>query len=161
MCTINIEWSCRLPYTRAAIAEVQRFADIVPTGIGHKAMCDVNFHGYVIPKGTHILANLTACHMSKKHWKNPGEYIPEHFLDEDGKFIEDKPGFVPYGIGLRRCPGEEIAEMKIFMLIANIIKSFSMRTPHGDKKKIGTQFESGTGFLRNPRPYKVILQSRE
>ena len=28
------------------------------------------------------------------------EFYPEHFLDETGKFVSDKPGFVPYGIGM-------------------------------------------------------------
>jgi len=41
----------RLPYTRAALAEIQRFADITPSGgVGHKVLCDVEFHGYTLPK---------------------------------------------------------------------------------------------------------------
>ena len=34
----------------AAISELQRYADITPSGIPHKAMCDVQFHGFTIPK---------------------------------------------------------------------------------------------------------------
>jgi hypothetical protein len=30
----------------------------------------------------------------------------EHFLSEEGKFVEDKEGFLPFGIGIRKCPGE-------------------------------------------------------
>lgn len=50
-------------------------------------------------KGTGVVANLTACHRDPKHWKNPDKFDPEHFLDDNGKFVEDRDGFVPYGIG--------------------------------------------------------------
>ena len=39
----------RLHYIRAVIAEVQRFSDITPTGIGHKTVCDVSFQGFHLP----------------------------------------------------------------------------------------------------------------
>ena len=39
-----------LPYTRAALAEIQRFADIAPTAVGHKTLFDVEFHGHHLPK---------------------------------------------------------------------------------------------------------------
>ena len=40
-----------LPFTRAALAEIQRFADITPSGgAGHKVIADIEFHGYHLPK---------------------------------------------------------------------------------------------------------------
>ena len=47
----NIKSLFSLPYTRAALAEIQRFADITPSGgAGHKVLCDVDFHGFHLPK---------------------------------------------------------------------------------------------------------------
>jgi cytochrome P450 len=48
----DVHWENRhdLHYTRATIAEIQRFADIAPTAVGHKCMSDVDFHGYHLPK---------------------------------------------------------------------------------------------------------------
>ena len=37
-------------FIRATMAEIQRFADIAPTAIGHKIMYDVDFHGFHLPK---------------------------------------------------------------------------------------------------------------
>ena len=31
----------------------------------------------------------------------------------------------------------------------------------GDKGTIGTQYEAGTGFIRNPKPFYVLLQTRD
>lgn len=90
----------RLPYTQAALAEIQRFSDITPTAIGHKTLCDVTFKGFDIPKGTHVMANLTSCHRNPEYWKKPMEFYPEHFLDKEGKFLEDKEGFIPFGVGM-------------------------------------------------------------
>ena len=47
------------------------------------------------------------------------------------------------------------------MILANVLKTFSLRTPPGDKMELGTQYEVGTGFIRNPKPYKVIVLNRE
>ena len=48
----DVNWEDRhnLHYTRATIAEIQRFADIAPTAVGHKVMYDVDFHGFHLPK---------------------------------------------------------------------------------------------------------------
>jgi cytochrome P450 len=158
----DVNWTDRhqLHYTRATLAEIQRYADIAPTAIAHKVMYDVDFHGYHFPKGTSVFANFTACHRDPNYWKNPEKFDPEHFLDENGHYIEDRESFAPYGIGLRRCPGEELANIQMFLTLANILKSFIIRKPAGDDGDCGTFYETGTGVLRHPRPYYVVLQNR-
>nr|AKH03499.1 cytochrome P450 3029B1 [Paracyclopina nana] len=158
----DVTWDDRfnLPYTRAAMAEIQRFADIAPTAVGHKCLYDVDFHGFHLPKGTGVVANLTACHRDPAYWKNPEKYQPEHFLDEQGQFIEDKDGFVPFGSGIRRCPGEDLANIEMFLVLANLLKAFVFRTPENDDKSVGTYYKTGTGVLRNPKPYYVVLENR-
>ena len=63
------------------ILEIQRFADIAPTGLVHKTVCDVSIEGFELPQvkpywswlimmfilnfmaqGTLVMANLSACH---------------------------------------------------------------------------------------------------
>ena len=51
--------------------------------------------------------------------------------------------------------------METFLILSNVLKTYTLRTPPHDKKEIGTQYEVGTGFIRNPKPYKVIVQYRE
>jgi len=151
-----------LPYTRAALAEIQRFADIAPTAVGHKTLFDVEFHGHHLPKGTAVVANLTSCHRDPKYWKQPDKFVPEHFLDsETGTFIEDKAGFAPYGYGIRRCPGEDLANIEFFLIMANLLKAFVFRTPEKDDKSVATYYKSGTGILRNPKPFYVIFDNRD
>ena len=46
----------RLPYTMAAIYEVQRVGDLLPRGVAHRAIDDVFIGGYRIPKGKAALS---------------------------------------------------------------------------------------------------------
>ena len=54
---VSVTWDKRheLPYTMAVIKEIQRFADIAPTGLMHKTVCDVSFHGYSLPQNTLVI----------------------------------------------------------------------------------------------------------
>ena len=48
----EVRWDMRsqLPYTMATIKEIQRFADIAPTGLMHKTVVDVNLDGFSLPQ---------------------------------------------------------------------------------------------------------------
>ena len=39
-----------------------RFADIAPTGLMHKTVCDVSLDGFELGQDTLVLANHSACH---------------------------------------------------------------------------------------------------
>lgn len=130
----------QLPYTMATIKEIMRFADIAPTGLMHKTVCDVQLNGFELPHNTLVLSNISACHRDPKLWEKPEQFYPEHFLD-NGALVENKPGFLPYGVGKRVCPGAALADMQIFLVIANILSEFNLSLPDGDKGDIGTQFK--------------------
>jgi len=157
----DVTWDKRaqLPYTMAVMKEIQRFADIAPTGLIHKTLTDTELAGYTLPSNTLVMCNYSACHRCPKFWEKPDEFYPEHFL-EDGKLIEEKPGFLPYGVGPRICPGAELADMKMFLVIANMIATFDILLPEGDDGEMGTQFEAGTAVLRNPKPFRAVFELR-
>ena len=52
----------RLPYTVATLREIMRFADIAPTGLVHKTVCDVSLGGFSLEQDTLVMANHSACH---------------------------------------------------------------------------------------------------
>jgi cytochrome P450 family 2 subfamily K len=109
----------------AVMKEIQRYADIAPTGLMHKAVCDVTLRGFALPAGTLVMANYTSAHRSPEFWAKPDEFYPEHFLDESGQLIEDKEGFMPYGLGQRICPGKELAGLFLLLLLATVTCAFA------------------------------------
>lgn len=50
------------------------------------------------------MGNLDDAHRNPEYWKNAGEFDPQNFLDENGKFKKNN-AFVPFGIG--KCLLEE------------------------------------------------------
>ncbi|KAI7794518.1 cytochrome P450, partial [Triplophysa rosa] len=91
----------KLPYTYAAVHEIQRCANIVPFGVVHATTQPTKLRGYDIPKGTMIMTNLTAIFSDKKHWKSPDTFNPENFLDENGHFYKPE-AFIAFSVAIRR-----------------------------------------------------------
>jgi len=159
-CDVTWDKAPALPYTMAVMKEIQRFADIAPTGLMHKAVTETSLAGFSLPSNTLVMANLSACHRDPLLWEKPEEFYPEHFLTEEGTLIQEKEGFIPYGIGSRACPGAQLADMTLFLVLANLVATFKLSLQEGDEGTMGTQFEGGTAVLRNPTPYRVIFSYR-
>jgi len=47
-----------LPYIRAMIKEIIRWAPVAPLGLNHAVLEDDVYENYFIPKGTRIIANI-------------------------------------------------------------------------------------------------------
>uniref|UniRef100_A0A673Y7S6 Cytochrome P450 2M1 n=1 Tax=Salmo trutta TaxID=8032 RepID=A0A673Y7S6_SALTR len=88
----------KMPYTDAVIHEVQRYMDLSPTSVPHKVMRDTEFYNYHIPEGTMVLPLLSSVLADPKLFKNPDEFDPENFLDENGVFKKND-GFFAFGVG--------------------------------------------------------------
>ncbi|KAG9470265.1 hypothetical protein GDO78_018367 [Eleutherodactylus coqui] len=120
----------QMPYTDAVIHEIQRFGNIVPTNLPHATTQDVNFRGYLLPKGTHVIPLLTSVLYDKDHFVKADEFYPEHFLDSSGKFVR-KEAFMPFSAGKRSCAGESLAKMELFIFFTRLLQNFTFQAPPG------------------------------
>lgn len=100
-----------LKYTEAVISEIQRISNVAPLGIAHRAMETTKFKGYIIPKNTIVIPSLYSVHMDEQYWKDPFEFRPERFLDSNGDLVHHE-NFIPFGMGKRRCMGENLAKSR-------------------------------------------------
>lgn len=89
----------RLIYTEAVLMEVVRISNVPPLGIAHRAIETTTLSGKTIPKGTIVLTNLYALHMDDNYWTNPKEFMPERFIDKDGKINTHEKHYLPFGYG--------------------------------------------------------------
>ncbi|XP_051488583.1 cytochrome P450 2K4-like [Apus apus] len=143
----------KMPYTDAVIHEIQRFANIVPMGVSRSTPTDVNFQGYVIPKGTEIIPLLTSALNDKLYWKTPDQFNPSHFLDADGNFIR-REAFIPFSVGRRACLGEGLAKMELFLFFAGLLRKFVFQPAPGvDKSDL--DLTADVGFTLTPMPHLV------
>ncbi|XP_075141211.1 cytochrome P450 2K1-like [Leptodactylus fuscus] len=155
----TVEDRKKMPYTDAVIHEVQRFANIVPLNLSHAPPTDVYLRGYYIPKGTEVIPLLTSVLYDKTQWKTPYEFNPNHFLDEDGKFVR-KDAFMPFSAGRRACAGESLAKMELFLFFTGLLQAFTFYPPPGVSRE-DLSLQPGIGFTLVPTPYMTCAKLNE
>lgn len=65
-------------------------------------------------------------HRKESVWEKPYEFDPSRFSDENSENIR-KFSFVPFGAGIRRCIGEQMAMNEIMVVIIHLLKNFSFK----------------------------------
>ncbi|KAL1767494.1 cytochrome P450 2D20-like, partial [Sigmodon hispidus] len=146
----------RLPYTNAVIHEVQRFADIVPVNLPHMTSRDIEIQGFLIPKGTTLIPNLSSVLKDETVWEKPLHFHPEHFLDAQGHFVKHE-AFMPFSAGRRVCLGEPLARMELFLFFTCLLQCFSFSVPDGQPRPS----EHGIYTLPvTPVPYELCAVMR-
>lgn len=148
----------KLSYTEATFNEVERCISLTPLGMAHSTNADMEINGYHVPKGTILIANLGGCHADPAYWEKPDQFYPEHFLDEEGKFKPKKEGYVPFSIGRRVCPGENLAKMGIYMFGSALLHSFTFSAPEG--VTISTERDPTERLFNMPKPVELIIRRR-
>ncbi|XP_034372624.1 cytochrome P450 2D4 isoform X2 [Arvicanthis niloticus] len=146
----------RMPYTNAVIHEVQRFADILPLGVPHKTSRDIEVQGFLIPKGSTLVTNLSSVLKDETVWEKPLHFHPEHFLDAQGHFVKHE-AFMPFSAGRRACLGEPLARMELFLFFTCLLQRFSFSVPAGQPRPS----DRGTFVaLTTPCPYQLCALPR-
>ncbi|NXO05328.1 CP2C1 protein, partial [Rhinopomastus cyanomelas] len=121
-----MEDKLRMPYTNAVIHELQRFHRSRNENFPRMTTQNVKFRGYIIPKGTTVIPELSSVHMDPTKWKNPKEVDPGHFLDEKGEFRKHE-AFMAFSAGKRMCPGEALAHMELFLFLTTLLQKFTFQ----------------------------------
>lgn len=145
-----------MPFTVAVLWEVYRWRTVTPLGIPRIAGENAVFKNHFIPKGTTVIANLRAVHMSPDYWKNPEEFNPQRFLKEDGSELLPKPDqLIPFSTGKRMCPGETMATVEIFLYLTTILQKFNV-LPEAH----GVNLSSGASTLSQAQKQKLRFVPR-
>ena len=153
----------RLHYLKAFVYEIFRITSVLPTSIPHSTTADTTLEGYFIPKGTLIFPNLWSAHQDPTAWKDPAVFDPRRFLDEKHHVIDPHllPGFMPFSIGRRKCPGYELGIQQICMILATLVHSCAFTQEGLDPKYKVLDLTPVYGMSMKPSTYYLKVESRK
>lgn len=154
--TPKIEWRPLLPYIQAVEFEFFRFSSIVGILDFHCAMKSIKLGDHQIPKGCLVAVNQYALNHDGSRWEDPESIKPERFLDSKGNFA-DRSDLVPFGMGVRMCPGTTITKGYGFLLLCNLCLNYKIEwSPENEYTELVDDPDNAVLF-RFPKQYLVKI----
>ncbi|PKA57447.1 Isoflavone 2'-hydroxylase [Apostasia shenzhenica] len=133
-----------LPYLNSIIRETLRLHPVTPIMPAHESGEDCVVSGFLVPKGTLLLANAWAIHRDPALWPEPEAFSPERW-ELEGELGSRKVAMrktMAFGMGRRGCPGEGMALRLVGLALGALVQCFEWDV-HGGKD---IDLTEGTGL---------------
>ncbi|XP_021831722.1 abscisic acid 8'-hydroxylase 4 [Prunus avium] len=107
-----------MPLTYRVLLESLRMASIISFTF-REAVVDVEYKGYLIPKGWKVMPLFRNIHHNPEFFSDPQNFDPSRFE------VGPKPKtFMPFGKGVHACPGNELAKLEMLILVHHLVTKF-------------------------------------
>ncbi|PAN12758.1 hypothetical protein PAHAL_2G289300 [Panicum hallii] len=104
--------------THRVILESLRMASIISFTF-REAVADVEYKGFLIPKGWKVMPLFRNIHHSPDYFQDPHKFDPSRFQ------VAPRPNtFLPFGSGVHACPGNELAKLEMLVLIHHLVTGY-------------------------------------
>ncbi|CAN6211797.1 unnamed protein product [Urochloa humidicola] len=100
---------------------------MVPPIFGNfrRATQDIEFEGYLIPKGWQVFWAASVTHMDAAIFPEPAKFDPSRFKDQSSAPVAAPPcSFVAFGGGPRICVGMEFARIETLVTMHYLVRRF-------------------------------------
>ncbi|XP_054810431.1 abscisic acid 8'-hydroxylase CYP707A2-like [Prosopis cineraria] len=115
---LNWEDVKNMALTSRVIQETLRIATILSFTF-REAVQDVQYQGFLIPRGWKVLPLFRNIHHSADNFNEPDKFDPSRFE------VSPKPNtYVPFGNGTHACPGNELAKLEILVLLHHLVTNY-------------------------------------
>ncbi|KAJ6832409.1 cytochrome P450 90B2-like [Iris pallida] len=141
----------QLQFTQCVTNESLRLGNITRFLV-KKALADVTFKGYLITKGTPVVASFASAHFDPSLFKDPESFDPWRWQTSSG--ILKTNNFFPFSGGPRLCPGAELARVEIAVFLHHLLLNFDYKLADDDKP---TAFP----VINFPKGYPIKVTPRE
>ncbi|KAJ6722395.1 CYTOCHROME P450 FAMILY ABA 8'-HYDROXYLASE [Salix koriyanagi] len=115
-----LSWSQarNMPLTHKVVLESLRMASIISFTF-REAVADVEYKGYLIPKGWKVMPLFRNIHHNPEYFSDPQKFDPTRFE------VAPKPNtYMPFGSGQHACPGNELAKLEMLIMIHHLVTKF-------------------------------------
>ncbi len=113
-----------------AMKEALRLCAPVPS-MPRRTVKDVEFQGYLIPKGSFITISPYFTHYMEELWPEPEKFDPERFSEERREDKVHPYAWVPFGGGAHKCIGLHFAEMQVKAILHQVLLQYRWSVPAG------------------------------
>ncbi|KAL8248159.1 hypothetical protein R6Q59_005027 [Mikania micrantha] len=112
----------KMKYTWRVATEMLRINPPVNLSF-RRAKQDIEYGGFIIPKGWQVLISASMTHMDDSIFKDPTMFDPTRFE----KHAPSPPpfSFVAFGGGPRMCPGTELAKIETLVMMHRLVTRFT------------------------------------
>ncbi|KAH9937825.1 cytochrome P450 [Epithele typhae] len=152
-----------LPYVSAVAKECLRWRQVVPINVPHICSEEDEFNGYRIPKEARVISNAAGYSMDPKNYQDPETFNPDRFL-VDGKLSSEilDPASFAFGYGRRICPGRHFAEGAVFLMLSNILHTFTIESGAGEAGKAAPSdvCKMTLGVVSFPAPFECNFKPK-
>ncbi|KAI0445690.1 cytochrome P450 [Xylaria telfairii] len=154
-----------LPYVRALIKEVHRWAPVGTLGVPHATSKEDIYLGRKVPKGTVVFPNLSVLSRDPAVYQDPDAFRPERFIGDNLNASASanhsdfrRRDHFHYGFGRRLCQGIFVAEASLFIAISRVLWAFDISPDPGSPPlNINDKI---AGLVTKPKPYKLCITPR-
>jgi cytochrome P450 family 110 len=113
----------KLPYLTAICNETLRIYPVGMLTFPRKVKTPISVCGHQLEPGTIIMGSIYLTHQREDIYPQPEKFNPERFLEKQFSPYE----FLPFGGGARRCIGLAFAQMEMKLILATVMKTWSMQ----------------------------------
>ncbi|KAL8460084.1 hypothetical protein ACS0TY_031064 [Phlomoides rotata] len=149
-----------LPYLQCVTKECYRLHPPTPLMLPHKANTNVKIGGYDVPKGATVSVNVWAIARDPEVWKNPLEFRPERFQEEDIDMKGTDYRLLPFGSGRRICPGAQLAINLVTSMLGHMLHHFTLAPPEGERPEDMDMMEQPGTVTYMGKPLQVVATPR-
>lgn len=121
-----------MPFLKAVVRETLRLNPIV-TSTPRVTLNEMVVDGYRVPKGVMLLIDTYSMGNDETLFSDSHVFKPERWLRNKDYQKIDPFASLPFGFGVRSCIGRRIAELELYLLIAQIVTEFELKL-HGEGK---------------------------
>ncbi|GMN66142.1 hypothetical protein TIFTF001_035208 [Ficus carica] len=119
----------QMDYLKNVVKETMRLHPPAPLLAPRETTARVQ-KGYDVPVKTRVLVNAWEIQRHPDLWEKPEEFIPKRFDNNPIDFGSQDFQLIPFGFGIRRCPGLEFGIASVEYSIANLLYWFDWKLPY-------------------------------
>ncbi|CAG8640745.1 4640_t:CDS:2, partial [Ambispora gerdemannii] len=145
-----------LPYIRAIVKEVLRWAPPLVMGVPHFIEEGDEYMGYHIPKNSLVAMNMYALNWNPARFPNPSKFDPDRYLGVKESAVALAQGNVEnrdqfaFGAGRRLCLG-----IQLELFAASILWAFKIERPLAKPEPIDLKSFVSFGIAQWIKPYNL------